>query len=588
MISKNNLLQKVQLKEKSIAELEKLYENLTTKNDYDFTTVIEVLISKYQLEKDNTDRVEKLQIEQLVSNIRKDNTTNNRFPSLKRPEIITIFTEEKIQYLKNRISQTTNPILKAKYSDVVYELNKKEIQLAKTAIVSYLDSSKIYLKNQFEFKLIDAVERALSLSLLIKETSLIEQSYLAHSESIPILNSNKDYFGFMGVIESLTERKKKLKTYNLDFKLFEKYIEEIIKNEQNPSQSTYNLHRSLLSLLLSFPNIKADVSKSKLIRVRIADAFISEGDHVGQTRSQWIGAKFLENALKIHISIGSDKSVIDNLKKRIRIANENGVKNEFKKVPFEFSISTKVIDNYLSLYEDKKEDEIYNLLRFDDQLIPNYNHIKKTLIKNSHPIMPFHQSAMRGGIKVKNVTTIDDKIEHEAIMQIMLCTEFISRTVLDKIFDLIKKEYPAYSKGLIEKINSSDLVDNKRKVLIKHGIERYEAKDYISSMHVLVFQIEGILKDTLYAVDGATFNFRSNEMRELTLGTIIRNLIEKEIFDKNLLKFIEVNLCEIRAKNIRNDIAHGNLNTNHFTRNNNQVLLLILLKITGYKIKNMK
>ena len=156
MISKNSLLQKAQLKEKSIAELEKLYENLTTKNDYDFTTVIEVLISKYQLEKD-TDRVEKLQIEQLVSNIRKDNTTNNRFPSLKRPEIIAIFTEEKIQYLKNRISQTTNPVLKAKYSDVVYELNKKEIQLAKTAIVSYLDSSKIYLKNQFEFKLIDAV-----------------------------------------------------------------------------------------------------------------------------------------------------------------------------------------------------------------------------------------------------------------------------------------------------------------------------------------------------------------------------------------------------------------------------------------------
>ena len=108
MISKNNLLQKVQLKEKSIAELEKLYENLTTKNDYDFTTVIEVLISKYQLEKDNMDRVEKLQIEQLVSNIRKDNTTNNRFPSLKRPEIITIFTEEKIQYLKNRVSQTSN------------------------------------------------------------------------------------------------------------------------------------------------------------------------------------------------------------------------------------------------------------------------------------------------------------------------------------------------------------------------------------------------------------------------------------------------------------------------------------------------
>lgn len=586
MAKYSQLMNKENLKKKSVKELENILESLVTKNDSDFTSVIEALISKNN-EKDSK-RFKELETELLISNIRKNNTTNDRFTALKRSEIRAFFSDEKVNYIKVRIDQTSNPLLRAKYADIIYELNKKEINFAKEAINAYLKSSKIYIQRKFSFKFIDAMERALSIGLFIKDISLIKASYEAHINSIPILNNDKDYYGLMGVIESLIERVKKLKSFNIDFDSFEKTIEEIIIREQEPSQSTYNLHRKLLSLLLSFPLIKKDDNKSKLIRTRIADAFESEAIHVGKTRSQMIAAKFYEDALKIHISIGSDKLITENLKKKIRIANKKAIEKEFKKIPLEFSLPIEAIDRYLSMYKNKNEKEIYDLLSIDDQLLPNYHHIVKTLVQSSHPIMPFHQSAMRGSIKVKNVTTTEDKIEHDSIMQMMLYTEAISRAVLDKIFELIQKEYPAYSKGLIEKISSSNLVNDERKSLLTHGIERYAKKDYVSSMHILVFQIEGILKDTLYTIDGATFSYRNNEMRELTLGTIIRELTKRKIFNINLLKFIEINLCEIRAKNIRNDIAHGNLNMSLFTRYNNQILLLILLKLTAYKIKKKK
>lgn len=582
MVVSNRLMNKEKLKNKSVKELESLFENLVTRNDSDFTSVIKALISKHNGK--DSKRFKELETELLISNIRKNNTTNDRFTALKSSEIKAHLSAEKINYIKNRILNTANSILKAKYSDIIYELDKKQVEFAKMAINAYIESSKNYLINKFELKFVDAIERALSLALLIKDNLLTQKAYQAHISSINILYKNKPFLGFIGVIESITERVKKLKNITPDFDLFENLIEKIILKEQVPDQSTYNLHRRLLYLLLTFPSIKKDNLKSKSIRARIADAFILEGNHVGATRSQMIAAKFYEDALKILISIGSNQSTVENLQKKIRIANQEALTKEYKKIPFELSIPTKVIEDYLAIYENKKEQEIYDLVSYEDGLMPDYNRLVNLITSKTHPIMFFHQSAMRGSLKVKNITTIEGKIAQEVLTQMMLQIEFLSIVILDKIFNLLKKQYPKYSTNLIQRITSSSLIADNRKALITHGIERYKAEDYISSMHILVFQIEGILRDTLYKFDGATFNYRNKEMRELTLGTIIRKLVEKKIFSLNFLKYIEVNLCEIRTKNIRNDIAHGNQNLNLFSRFNNQILLFILLKITGYKL----
>ncbi len=70
-------------------------------------------------------------------------------------------------------------------------------------------------------------------------------------------------------------------------------------------------------------------------------------------------------------------------------------------------------------------------------------------------------------------------------------------------------------------------------------------------------------------------------MRERMLSDILVTLSQIEEMDKDFLKFIEIYLCDIRGDNYRNDLAHGLLPVESFTKDNAQLLLLILIKLAS-------
>lgn len=573
--------QKEVLRGKSIEELEGLCETLTPDINLDFDDVFEVLIEKYGESIDDKKR-KQLDIELFVSRIRTGNTTNDRFPYLKHEEVKAHFDKTVINYLKKRIEETANPILKAKYCDVVYELNKGEFEIGKLAIISYLESAEYFFTDESDLEYVDAIERALSLSIFRKDENLIKKSYNAHLQHIEILRNQSRNLALEFIINSLIQREKKLEKYNLDFDLFETIIEEMIRKRNVPSQGTYNSHRNLLKLLSLFPNIKRDKNKLHVINNRIADAFEYEGDHVGKVRSKFVASIFYEDALRVHVSIGSDRVKVEELRKKIRKTNKEA-KPEFGVMKQTFTIPPVVINAILRKYENKTMDEFLATLSSDSDIIEEYELVKGAVEITG--LQAFTKDlVLKENIKIKDSSTIEEKTENEAVMKMIYHIELMSKTVLDQIFTLLKTSYPAYSEGLLKKISSSNLVNEDRKKLIEHGINLYSKNDYVSSMHILSFQIEGILRDTLYTIDGEDFIYRNNTMREFALGATITKLIDKEIFDVDLLKFIELNMCHLQGKNIRNNIAHGNTNLSLFTRYNNQILLFILLKIAGQNI----
>lgn len=109
-------------------------------------------------------------------------------------------------------------------------------------------------------------------------------------------------------------------------------------------------------------------------------------------------------------------------------------------------------------------------------------------------------------------------------------------------------------------------------------------KEYVAAIHILVFQIEGVLRDLLGKLGLPTFSYRNNEMRERMLSDILESLSQIEGIDKDFLKFIEIFLSDIRGDNYRNEIAHGLLSLEDFTKENAQLLLLILIQLASYSI----
>lgn len=51
--------------------------------------------------------------------------TTDKEEEWKYPDLEKHFPKESIEYYKNRANDTNNPILKARYSDIIWELDKE-------------------------------------------------------------------------------------------------------------------------------------------------------------------------------------------------------------------------------------------------------------------------------------------------------------------------------------------------------------------------------------------------------------------------------------------------------------------------------
>jgi len=339
----------------------------------------------------------------------------------------------------------------------------------------------------------------------------------------------------------------------------------------------------LLQEMLQFPNAKTNIGYQKTIIKEIGKAFEKEGDFVANERSKQVAAHFYEQALIQFINAECSSAEINQIKTKIRKANNYAVKNEFGRVPIEMSIPIEVVDNALSKYTNKELFAVIQILVADPNGMISYESTEKKIKQEIHPINPFSVTALRKGIKIAKVDTIEERIKHEVIQTMVPCIEFSIRVFLDKIFDIFLYNKSLFVDELRKYIIDSDFIDDNRIKTIEHSVKLYLNKDYISSMHLIVFQIEAILKKILHSIEGETFNYKSKKMTELTLGTIISKLLKHQKVNTDLLRYIEVNLTDQRGKNLRNDIAHGNRSFKEFSKYDNQLLIYLLMKLAAIK-----
>lgn len=171
--------------------------NLSETNTSDFrwnrSNIYKVAFEKYE-KIGEKDKAEDLRKEILIFDLSTRNTPKKRFDSMmsgttdngeewKYPDLEKHFPKEAIEYYKNRANVTNNPILKARYSDVIWELDR-DVDYARLAVSAYLDCCPIYFTNEWDHELADSLGRAIAIASMIKDQSLIDKSLKKHYEFI--------------------------------------------------------------------------------------------------------------------------------------------------------------------------------------------------------------------------------------------------------------------------------------------------------------------------------------------------------------------------------------------------------------------
>lgn len=498
---------------------------------------------------------------------------------------ITTFSEEQIDYYKRRVDETSNPIHKARYSDIVWEL-KKEHLFARKAIDSYLQTSTQFYKNDWQLELVDCLGRATELALTLNDKNEIEKVKEALFHWIRTLAKNEKYRFCLELIDALIEMRKFADKEELKIA-----VEIAISGSRFYEQTKdgYHLQRFFLERLVQLMGILEDSNKALEYRKLIAESFVKEGDWklTNYPSGNLVATHFYEEAAKRFADLGFTEKV-DELKKRIKKHTRQAIETEMKEIKIPITIPRKPTINYINSLKSLTLKKALQKLANEAFLVPNLKRIRLE-VKEQKKVSPL-------GFMVQSVSIRDDnpvlKSQTEAerfgdyVVERVVMHYKIAGDIFEEVIEELVKTKNLDHISFLTFLSSSDVYEKNSLDMIGSGLERYFSNDYPSALHILIPQLERTLRHMLESLGLPTTVLHGKIIEEKTLGRILKEPKLKEFLGEDFLFYLCSLLTDKRGDNLRNDIAHGLITKERCTKNMATNILLIFLLLTKFNVKS--
>lgn len=541
-------------------------------------------------ERVSEDIIKEINLEILVLDLAYDRETKDYFcakitdPESGKcyPDIKANFKDEMKKHLIKRVDEIENPILLARYNDVLWSIYNC-YEYTNGAIKGYIDSSRILCENECEWAKEIYLDRAMQIAIKIKDKDHISNVLRVYKEVLANLKETEKYKVMVEVInslfnyyESLTEVERKFINESI------LYLEEI--NKIAFDQNEHELQRLSLKALVNIYSAEKNLQLKSKFSIEIAKSFEYEATCI---ENEHASIKLYERSMKVYMLNGVN-SKVDELKVKIRKMRERAFakmsKNEIK-----ITMSTDKDTDYLSIYESiGNPNEFLNYICKDARLIPKW----ETAVNNAQWIMnnsilklsTFEE--VKDGLVIKKVSEEKEKLMNIAAKQFKV--EY-GKTIITKfcsIIEIFKKKFNKPEEAMINFISQSDLIQKDKMKIIEIGIRKYFEKDYISTCHLLIFQIEDILRNIMKKLELPTFLYRNDEMSESLLNACIEKLSD-ELFDDNFTKLLSIFLIDKSGDNFRNEIAHGIAEVTKMNQVNASLLIYFHLFLSNIYLREI-
>ncbi|MBI3588051.1 DUF4209 domain-containing protein [Candidatus Micrarchaeota archaeon] len=173
------------------------------------------------------------------------------------------------------------------------------------------------------------------------------------------------------------------------------------------------------------------------------------------------------------------------------------------------------------------------------------------------------------------ITSLEDKHRLEMLKSASLILQF--NTV---ILQGAMEKYKITDATFKTEIDESNIGDNS-KSLLKYGVEKHFSGDYVSSNHVLVLQIEELMRQEVRRRGKSTSKFSSDDsaINLKLLGELVSTQEIIAVFGEDFCHAIGAYYSNPRNHNLRNRLGHGVMEISDFNRINSLVTLFVIVFI---------
>lgn len=503
------------------------------------------------------------------------------------------FSEENILYFEKRLTESKNIFLKSRYADFLFDYGQgictqNKFQIGSQLVNVMLQTSALHFEKGNQIQGLEDVARAFQVSLLLRNKLMVDQC-------------NQFLLGFLSSIEGsnvrwVLEPSKIFRSVatgpmadSLDSEKQKVVLEKLESARRYYwDNQEHHLYRSVCKELIEWAKVNEKDYTEYLKEIGASYEAEAEHQQGREQKSELVRAHFLEEALQHYMNVGLAE-YYDNLKVKIKTAYQQAVTNgEFKPILGSIELPQKDIDAEIQPYLEVSLDEAVMYLSREVTFIPDIDRIENET-KNQMATISLAdlvgRSLVSDGKKI--FQTIDDDDTYKAnvnrnyMWEIQLKGNVILKPLIEKLM----------AKGLnathiMDKFKSWGYLDEESESFIRVGVERFFEQDYVSSMHILVPQLEAVVRNFFGKVGFATTVIRKGTVQyEQTFNEFLERQDIKQAIPKNIHKYISILLVEQTGYNFRNKIAHGLIGPTECNRLNNILILHVYLVITMFRLE---
>ena len=466
------------------------------------------------------------------------------YPSIQR------ITSKIISYWEKRAKESTHPIFKARYSNLVWDFSEKitgkkpHYSIAQLYIDSIIEIAEKDL-HKYSLDAIEKLERALSLALSINDKERINrliEAIISYERKI----GEDDKPGLWGFsYEFLIKNKKvpisddKKRAIIIDL---EKRFDRLLKG---------NNHWAAQRAALLLVDYHSKIRKKILLR------YGKLIQRQAEKASPLVAGAWLEELYHLYLQYGM-KDEADKISNKIRESGRKA-KDELKEIKIPIEISKNGLEKYINWLTDGDLKTV--LQKIAVNYIPKKVKVIKQLqdLSKKAPIsfLFTHKIMDAEGRPVATVGSQEEDIDGHIVLQISQNMQISSIFLRETLNTLIDK-FKLTTEKIIDYLYESPIFDERRKEFLIEGIEAYLKGNYVVSLHILIPQIEAIIRNLSEKVGIPILKpSRTGGFFYRTLDELLREKGIIKVLSEDMCLYFRVLLTDPRGWNLRNEVCHG-------------------------------
>lgn len=470
--------------------------------------------------------------------------------------------------------------------------NKFEFTKALLNKVQKLSYSNINKQNLFDYtKILDQV---LTKVVEINKEDLLKEFLIFLIKSLSHFSNAEEYNGYSLQI---------LKSFNLHYSnpQFKSLIQEnapIIIFELEKSKNKffknhiYYIFRCFCNELIKLYKI-VDIDTEQLqYQIGLSYHLEAINQQDREKKSMQVKASFLEMAEKHYKDKCQNIELSKDLRPLIKACYGFIFENELSEFTYNTPITSMLqteLYHYKRMYmDDLKQELLLKHMSVDTFLLPHYDCIKKDakeiyeqsiIGKLGIALAPMNEKR-----KLDSISNETEHLNYQIIDFYNLNLQMIWNMRLFPIFIGMMEKYRLTQSSIMHHLSQWELIDQTRLPIISKAIDRFFQNDYISSIHILVPQIEHQIRYMFEMIGYSTTNTpKGKSQEEQTLSAFLREEFVIKKLGIAVTKYFEILFTTKIGLNIRNNIAHGFLESKKFNLGFNIIIIYSLILLTRFR-----